>query len=433
MALSDAHDMFTDVAKEIGDDFDAFAASLTQKLAVEAELDVFAAGDPAKLAIQQSIASDRAAFRAMQQRWQGKMDSVLVYWGTQLTTPSSHIRAGRPSSRPLLLRDIRADMVSEDDDVASLELTWDSEPTPSDNMILDLLTEDEHGITIEGGIPCTVDAKVHSVPAEYRSIVRLEARVKGTDVFNRLGPVGFVDLEAVNGAGGDNLVRNPTLNNANTSVNGEAVTSLLDWNLSTPAGSVTHVIDTSIAFRGQAFSHKLYGSSGTRRFDQPLILLSRDRRNPRNYKLAVYKTGTPTGDITLTHGGKNQAFSIGSLSAGWNYLRLDRDKDLWPDNFYSAGMRLRVDVAFTGGDAGNYINLAYIGGQNYRRFNGGWYGHWSRNGFATPGAVETLAHSADNSGLNQRALALAYHGTDAQDEAYLRHIGDTTETIADYA
>lgn len=432
MALTDAHDMYTEVAKEIGDDFDALAASLVQKLAVEAELDVFAAGDPAKLAIQQSIAADRAAFRGLQSRWQPKMDGVLVYWGSQLTTPSSQVRAGRPISRALLLRDIRADMVLEDDDVASLELTWASEPAADDDGIIDILSEDESGITIEGGIPATVDATVHSIPAEYRSIIRLESRTKGTDVFNRLGPTGFIDIEAVNGAGGNNLVRNPNLTGANTSVNGEAVTSLTDWAVSTTAGTITHVIDTSIVFRGNPFSHKLYSSSGTRRFDQPLIVARGDMRNPRNYKIAVYVTGSPEGSITLTNGAHSQAFSIAGLSAGWNYLRLDRDSDLWPANFYSAGMRLRVDVAFTTGDASNYINLAFIGGQNYRRYNAGWYGHWSRNGFATAGDVKTLAHSADNSGLNQRALLLAYHGTDAQDEAYLRHIGDSSETIADY-
>ena len=432
MALTDAHDMLTDVAKEIGDDFDAFAASLTQKLAVEAELDVFDAADPAKLAIQNAIAADRAAFRALQGRWQSKMDGVLVYWGSQLTTPSKHVRAGRPNTRALLLNDIRGDMELEDDDVASLELTWAAEPTGDDDGIIDLLTEDEHGITIEGGIPATVDATVHSIPAEYRSIIRLQSRLKGTDVFNRLGPTGFLDIEAVNGAGGSNLVRNPNLTGANTTVNGEAVTSLNDFDLSTTAGTITHVIDTSIAFRGNPYSHKLYSSSGTRRFDQPLIVARGDRRNPRNYKLAVYVTGSPEGSIALTHGGKSQAFSIAGLSAGWNYLRLDRDSDLYPVNFYSAGMRLRVDVAFTSGDASNYINLAFVGGQNYRRFNAGWYGHWSRNGFATAGDVKTMAHSADNSGLIQRALLLAYHGTDAQDEAYLRHIGDASETISDY-
>jgi hypothetical protein len=117
-----------------------------------------------------------------------------------------------------------------------------------------------------------------------------------------------------------------------------------------------------------------------------------------------------------------------------NYLRLDRDQDLFPRNFDSAGAVLQVDFEFTSGsDASNYINFAYIGGQNLRRYNAAWYGHWSRHGISTQDVIKTFADSQDGGGLNQNAMVYAYFGTPDVDFAYLRHIANGTETIADYS
>lgn len=433
MAWSDAADMFVDVCEDIGAERAAIITQLTQKLAVEAELDVLASGDPGKAAIQNAIEADRAAYRAIASRWRQKMDTVLAYMGTQIATPSKYVKAGRPTNRILLLRDIRAGMVTGDYDVDRRKVTWAAEPTADDaGGIINRLVVDESNVEIEGGLPATIDCTVIAKPAQYRSITRLQARTKGIDIFNLLGPDGFVDIEAVNGAGGRNLVTNPNLSNANSSTDETAVTSLSGWTVSDAVAGMTHKIDTDIAYRGNAFSHKLYGTSGTRRFSQPLIVARSDIYTPRLYMLAVYVTGTVAGTLTVTWGSKSQAFTIGSLSAGWNYLILDRDRDLFPSQFDSGDNVLQIDVAMTTGDASNYINLAYVGGQNMVNFNGAYYAVWSRNGVSTLYDLNSLADSQDGAGLNQNALYYAYHGTEAANYAYLRHIDDGTETIADY-
>jgi hypothetical protein len=209
---------------------------------------------------------------------------------------------------------------------------------------------------------------------------------------------------------------------------------LSGWTLSNPSGSPTHVIDTTIAYRGNAFSHKIYGNSTTRRFSQPLIVRQSDIYTPRHYMLAVYKTGSPTGNITVTWGSMSQVFTYASLGAGWNYLLLDRDRDLFPSRFDTSGAVIQVDFETTGAsDASNHVNFAFIGGQNMRMFNGAYYAVWSRNGISTLDDLNSITDSQDGTGLNQNALYYAYHGTEAANHAYLRHIDDASETIPDYS
>lgn len=435
MAVSDAQDMYVDICDWVGTERANAVAQITQLATLRAELDVLASGTPALDKINAAINSARQQYVRNMKLGAIMFDVCFGYWGQQLTVPSVWTtKAGLPANRRFLMKDINAQMVTDDHDVGSRAKSWASEPTADDDGIIDRLTVDENGITIEGGYSATIEAKVQSIPSQYRSILRIQGRSKTNDVLDLKGPEGYIDIEAVNGAGGRNLVTNPNLTNPNSTTDEADVTSLLGWTLSDQAGSPTHKIDTDIAYRGLSFSHKLYGNSTTRRFEQPLIVASGDRDTPRNYMLAVYKTGTPVGNITVTWGGNNQVFTMGGLSSGWNYLRLDRDSDLFPTNFGSSGMVLRVDFAFTSGsDSSNYINIAYIGGQNLRRYNAAWYGHWSRNGIATQDDIKTFADTDDAGGKNQSATFYAYEGTPDRDFMYLRHINDASETIADYS
>lgn len=431
MAVSDAQDLFVVICDWTGTERANAIAQLTQLLAIEAQLDVLPAGHPVKLSVQTEIRTVRTRYVQNMAKAKVMFDACFAYWGTQLDTPSSYVKALKAKERRGLMRDINAQMVTDDEDVGSRARSWASEPSPDDNGIIDRLTVDENGITIEGGYSAKIDAVVDSIPSEYRSILRIQGRVEGQDVLDLQGPPKFIDIEAVNGAGGDNLVSNPNLKDANSSTDEADVTSLSFWTLT---GSATHKIDTDIVFRGGIFSHKLYGNSNYREFAQPLIVRNGDQQTPRNYKLVVNKTGTPVGNITVTWGGKTQVFTMGSLSSGLNYLRLDRDADLHPANFASAGMELKVKFEFTSGsDASNYINFAYIGGQNLKRYNAAWYGHWSRNGFATLKAKKTFDDTDDAGGKNQSALFYAFEDSPDRDIMYLRHINDGSETVADYS
>lgn len=431
MAIADAQDMFRVICDWTGTERANAVAQLTQLLAIEAELNVMPAGSAAKLQVQQEIAAVRRRYVQNMARAKNMFLGCFAYWGTQLTTPSEHVDALSVRDPEGLMLDINAQMVSDDHDVGSRARAWAAEPAADDDGIIDRLTVDENGITIEGGYSATIDAVVESIPAEWRSVLLIRGRNSGEDVLDLKGPRGFITIEAVNGAGGNNLVNNPNLTNANTSTDEGDVTSLQQWTL---AGSATHKWDTDIVFRGNAGSHKLYGNGNYREFSQPLIVASSDQRTPRNYTVAVYKTGTPVGNVILACGGKSQTWALGSLSAGWNYLRLDRDQDLFPKNFASAGMQLKVKIEFTSGsDASNYANLCFVGGQNYRRFNAAWYGHWSRTGKATLKVKKSFADSDDAGGKNQSALSYAFEDSPDRDVFYLRHVGDGSETIADYS
>ena len=441
MSLSDAYDMFTDVCEDIGGEHTAIATLLTQKLAVEAELDVLAAGDPGRVAMQNAIEADRAAYRAIAARWATKMDTVAGYWGTQLTVPSAYVRGNRPTSRALLWRDIRMHMVTNNLSIADRAVSYAAEPSADDNGIIDRLTVDEDGSEISAGLHNqTVDLFVTSQPSRYRSIITIKARTKGADIFNLLGPTAETVIEAVNDAyAGDGIVTNPNLNQGLSSNTNAADlsgdTSNAGWTLS-KSGSVVHVWDTSIAYHGLTGSHKMYTNSTSRTWSQPLVVSDAHRRLPRNYMLAVYKTGTPVGNITVTWGSKSQVFTMGGLSAGWNYLRLDRDKDLYPKNFSGSGFALSVEFAFTSGsDASNYINFGGFFGQNYKQHDGPFYGHWSRTGLSalslSQAAAFTFADTMTSAGKNATALYLAYHLTNDRLSAYLPESG--SPTIADYS
>lgn len=438
MAWADFETLFKAVCKDVNESYKSCALN-TPNIIGTAESLIEAAdvlGTAGHKALTDAVARDRTSLAGLQKGWAAKMDAALAYGGTQLTTPSAYVSGDRPTDVRMLLRDINSYMLTNSLSVAKREVTFASEPAASDNGIMDRLTVDEWGVTIEAGLHNqTLDVQVQEVATRYKHTVRVRPRQSGIDLFNLLGPSGYVDLTAANDAysGNGGLVNNPTLTGANTTTDEAAVTSLNGWTLSSPSGSPTHVWDTGIAYRGLTGSHKMYGNGTTRRFSQPLLVKQEHLYTPRNYMLAVYKTGTPVGNITVTWGGKSQVFTMGGLSAGWNYLRLDRDRDLWPSQFASSDAALQIDFEFTSGsDSSNYINLAGVFGQNFTRFDGPWYAVWSRNGVATAlGSVGSFADTMTTAGKNQTALYLAYNGLPgARDFAYLRSSG--SPTLADY-
>lgn len=432
MALQDAHDLFIATCKKIGSEHAAIVTLLANAQALDDVDDVLLQGGRGVLTALKS--HDRALYVAISNRWKEYMDVALAYWGTQLTVPSAHVQGDKPTNLPLLLRDIAA----EGETVKSRKVTWAAEPTPDDNGIIDRVTVDDAGFIIEGGLPATVDVTITSKPSNRRAVATVEGRAKGEDIFNLLGPAGSIQLKAINELEqGDvgNLVRDRNLESGINSTEADAdVTALTEWTLGTSGGAPTHKVDRTNLFGGKLLSHKIYGASGaTRTFRQPLIVADANLLLPQNRMLHVFKAGTPTGNAKIILGSKDQTFTIGSLDAGWNHLRMDRDKDLYPSQHYVGGALQGFDIECTTGDASNYVSIGGFFGQVYKRFNGPFWGHWSRNGSAAYNALKTLQDSVDNAGLNQTALYLAYHNTQFANVAYLPHQDDAGEDIADYS
>lgn len=370
-------------------------------------------------------------------QWAKMMDLCLAAFGNNLTKPSRYVRGSVVIDRRELLREIQEDMSANALSLVRRQVTYAADPAADANGIVQRITFDKNGNTIEAGLHNqTLDVEVTGTRATglgyWASEVTIRPRNKGADIFSLLGPEGELKLRAVNDVDQPyRLLDNPTLQSANSTTADADVTSLSGWTLSSPSGSPTHKVDTTNVYRSLTIGHKIYGNSTTRRFEQKLIIGQDNRRKGHKFKLSVYKTGTPTGNITLTWGSKSQTWTYASLSAGWNELIIDSDTDVYPDNFDTTGAVLRVDFATTGAsDASNYLTFGLIVGTVGAGFDGPQYIHFGHNGQAQLGNVKTIADTMTSAGKNATALYLAYHGTRDRDVAWLPSSG--APTLADY-
>lgn len=365
------------------------------------------------------------------------MDLALAAFGLNLSKPSRYVKGTQVRNRKELLREIQEDMFTNARSCVRRQRTYAADPAADANGIVQCISYDKNGSIIEAGLGnSTLDVEVTKTRANglgyWASEVTIRPRNKGADIFSLIAPDGELVLRAVNDVDQPfNLLANPTLQSANSTVDGTAVTTLSGWTLSSPSGSPTHVIDTTNVYRSLAVGHKIYGNSTTRRFEQQLNIRSDYRRRAHKFKLSVWKTGSPTGNITLTWGSKSQTWTYASLSAGWNELIIDSDTDVYPDNFDTTGAVLRVDFATTGAsDSSNYLTFGLIVGTVGTVFDGPQYLHFGHNGQAQLGVLKTYAHTMTSAGKNLTALYLAYHLTADKDWAWLPSSG--APTLADY-
>lgn len=201
MAWADFETAFKAVCKHVNESYKSCALN-TPNITGTADsladgLDVLTSDGRSK--VVSASEAERALLVQLQAGWKAMMLPVLAYGGTQLTTPSRYVKGNTVSEQdlPMLLRDINAYMLANSLSVADRAVTWASEIAASDNGILDRLTVDEYGITIEAGFHGqTLDAVVDSIPARYRSVVRVKPRNSGEDIFNMLGPSGSLAIEA---------------------------------------------------------------------------------------------------------------------------------------------------------------------------------------------------------------------------------------------
>lgn len=388
------------------------------------------AGKNVMTAADQSV---RSSLRRVMLQKARKLIAVCAYGATQLATPSKYVRNGWPTNLELMWRDIVADLVAGSDYIDPRAVTAAAEPAADDDGIIDRLTIDENGEPLEGGRHgSNILAIVQSQPRRYASVLRFQASNPAADVFDMANAVGFLDVPAINNVQTDGLVTNPKLaSGINSTTAGDAVTALSGWTLSTSGGAPTHIVDTTNLYRDLSLSHRIYGSGGQSRiFAQPLIVRDGDRYTPQNDLIIVWKQGSPTGNITITRGGVSQTWTMAGLSAGYNYLRLDRDRDCYPSKFASSGGTRGFTVECTTGSASNYVSILFFDAQRYRNWNGFWHGHWSRNGESILFVQKAIADSQTAGGLNATAVAVAMAAYGALRLGYLPTSGATN--IADY-
>lgn len=380
----------------------------------------------AKDAIVAALAAERVAYLSVAAGWPLMMDAILAYGGTQLTTPSKWVRGNKVLNRTNLLRDLQEDMFLNTRDIDLREVTYAADPTQDNDTDVLRVTVDRNGEKMEAGLHNqNIDLEVVGNKAtglgEWQTDVQIAPRNQGADIFQLLGPIGKLTIRAVNEVNNpDGVVANPNLNSGiNSTTADAAVTSLTNWTLSNVLAMPTHVVDRVNVFRSLALGHKIYGTTATRRFSQNLNVRKAKRFFPHGFRIPVFKEGAPTGNIVLTWGSKSQTWTMASLSAGWNYLSIDRDLDMYPENFDSATAVIQLDVECTTGSAAAYTTIGAILGQVAKQFNGNFWFAWSQVGKSTLGQTATYADTMTVAGKNATALYLAYHTTKDRDNAWL--------------
>lgn len=441
MAWATAETLFKDVCRHVNESWLAIASNTNNIISTGNTLSTSTARSEldteGRAALDAALKAERDSLAAAAARWADMMDRALAAFGLNLTRPSRYLQGTRVLNRRELLREIQEDMFANSRSCVRRQRTYAADPAADANGIVQCISYDKNGQVIEAGLGNqTLDVEVTGTRATglgyWASEVTIRPRNKGADIFSLIGPAGELKLRAVNDVDQPyNLLTNPTLQNANTTTADADVTSLSGWTLSSPSGSPTHKIDATNVYRSLTTAHKIYGNSTTRRFEQQLNIRQDNRRRAHKFKLSVYKTGTPTGNITLTWGSKSQTWTYASLSAGWNELIIDSDTDVYPDNFDTSGAVLRVDFATTGGsDASNYVTFGLIVGTVGAVFDGPQYLHFGHNGQAQLGNLKSYAHTMTSAGKNLTALYLAYHQTADKDYAWLP--SSATPTLADY-
>lgn len=151
-----------------------------------------------------------------------------------------------------------------------------------------------------------------------------------------------------------------TLTNGNLISNnssGGVTTMFSGWTLSATTGISVDTSTTYIASSGQtAASIKIESTGSGTTMTQTLKAL--DRSRPYLPLIAWNREdGSGSGvQIRVDWGSKNQTVTAGGAETGWQIFAIDRDVDLWPDNFYEDQQDFKLTFTVSSG----YFNVAFI-------------------------------------------------------------------------
>ena len=285
------------------------------------------------------------------------------------------------------------------------------------------VTVDEYGQAIDTGFAGTTTIESVTGPGRLIKSLRLTQEDAGRDLFSVLGMTDNVqkvmDIPSIdenNTAGVVNV--NPNLNS--TATDGSTLTTLTGWTLSGTwlNETVTPLLRTQ--------TNVIYSAVNDSYIEQNIAQEMR-ARTPYLACVWVYPTGMAVGDgVTINMGGKSQAYT-GLTQDAWQLLVLDRDVDLYPNQFDDTtnGRRIRItNNRVTSGTL--YVGAVYV--VPFVRYNSIWYRPITNTVNPIIGSKATVADTLSIASKNQNALRLLYL-LDGNEEAYLTNAG--TNTIAD--
>lgn len=411
----------------VKDDITSSATFQTNATALQNDLDTLStAGVAAVGAALKARRDDHAALRA---RGRAIVDPTLVQIGK--TINSDAVSGDTVRDYAKFFRDWRYYQDNTaDEKVTARAVTFASEPAAAATGILRRLTVGPNGAgdKIESGRKAkTVVGRVVAKATNYNSTIQLgnddDGPVDGLDYL--AATVNKVLVEAINEANPGNGVTNATMR-ADVSTNGATPATYTGWTYTKTSGTVTVV--TSPVWRSLPYVTRVVDADADVTWAQPMpAQVLSDAYRPWLPGAPIYMEASWTGDVTITWGNKSQAFTESDLSGGaWVHLVVDRDADLYPVNFDTAGgtwsIRLENDSAMT-----KYIQIGAFLAAPGTAFEDCYYFHFSHSSYPAINATLSFADTATAAGIIQDRLSFLY-GDDLVG-AYLMTAG--TNTLSD--
>lgn len=314
--------------------------------------------------------------------------------------------------------DFRKRLVADGDFVNPRDVTPDATPPAAGNgLIARRLHLDHTGQVIEGGIHSdTVTGEIVASPLMGAGTGRANLELTGSD-----GQEDELDYRnkgtALNAtvtvplAGDSNpIVPNAAFNLTGVPADGDDVTSanLQSWIGSDVAGSPTAKFRTASPWRNKTGSIEIGGNGTTKRYEQTLILPSGSNAYiPIDSLIVLRRDADWTGTVTITIGNVTKSFTQADMTTNvFFYGHPDLNEDLYPVNFDTGSVKIRVDVATT--HATGKIQLHYFDAQNMTARQGWWYSAWNHTADPVIGYAVTWTDTCDYTGSNQDTICVAY-------------------------
>lgn len=315
-----------------------------------------------------------------------------------------------------------------------------ADPADSDTGLFRRLTVDHRNQVIESGFhnqtkTFRITANGASGAGQGQAIGELFGTDGGEDSLDYQkgsgrGERSVSDFRATNERN-PGKIRNSQLFVSGATTDGTPVTAatLGSWTLTDVLGTPTKVVratGSAAVWRSKEFGIAVSGQTTTWKFAQDLINITDDPLTPLLPMVVVFFDSTWTGTITIEHGGSTQAFTEASLSAGFNFLFMDRDSDLYPVNFATGSEVFSVQIATT--SAAGELVFQMVDTTEGVLYENHWFFQYSSTNEPTVWAEVQWADTNTFAGVIQDTLAWAF---EEEPFAYLPTVG--TNLIADPA
>lgn len=291
-------------------------------------------------------------------------------------------------------------------------------------LVTDRFTKEIENVHVEAKrIECVSDQTSSGPSGRFNELFRIQGQPAPIDNLDEvtLDNSGLFGLREFNCIGPSSR----TLVNGNLTTNnssGSVTTMFQGWTLSSLTGVSVDTTNVHIADYGLTPASLKVTSAGagltiTQRYTRGL-----DRKVPYLPFLAYNRQAgsAPAGtQITIAWGSKSQTVTLGGAETGWNLFVVDRDQDLWLDNFYEDQIDFVVSVPTL---ASGYLNLSFIHFEPMTYVDGLWYAIVPGTTPFKRGDYWTVTDALDSSdSIIQRYLVYAFN-------RYLPHTGSPSET-----